>query len=267
MTREMHRRVLGACLQCLVPLARVLLKNGIGYREFEDACRRAFVYVAASEFGVRGRQTNASRIAAMTGLARKEVKKLKQQSVDDAITEVGGALSPLADLLHLWATSPEFADESGSPADLHFGSAGFGTFSELVRKSVRDVPPRAVRVELLRLGVVEELEESRLRLVRRSLIPPGSDERLASALTYSLRGLAETIAFNNDPDTARSDARFERFVESRPLSDHEISEIRAILKARLEVISEELDGLMDSEVGAPFSKDGRRIGVGLFYTE
>jgi hypothetical protein len=266
MTEEMHQRVLNACLRCLIPIARVLLKNGIGYREFENVCRHAFVRVAATEFGVRGRETNTSRISAMTGIARKEVQRLKQGNEHD-LKEVGNKLSPLADLLHLWATSREFQNRTGEPADLALHGAGFGTFPELVRKCVRDIPPGAVRAELLRLGVAEQPQEDLVRLVRRSLIPPGSDERLASALTYSLSGLAETIAYNNDPETPKDERRFERYVESRPLSEQEIEEIRQVLRRRLEAVSEEMDSLMDPELPVETRLEGRRIGVGLYYTE
>jgi hypothetical protein len=82
-----------------------------------------------------------------------------------------------------------------------------------------------------------------------------------------LKGLAETIAHNNDPNTLSSDLRFERFVESRPLTEHGIAGIRQIVRGRLERVSEELDDLMDADSCEKEVSDLRRIGVGLYYTE
>ncbi|MBT8088565.1 MAG: hypothetical protein KJO46_11040, partial [Gammaproteobacteria bacterium] len=59
-----------ALLSILTPLARLCLRYGRGYREFQDLAKAAFVKVASEDYGVHGRPTNASRIAAMTGLTR-----------------------------------------------------------------------------------------------------------------------------------------------------------------------------------------------------
>jgi len=104
MTTDGRTRILRACLLVIRPIARALLANGISYKEFDNACRSAFVAVASEEFGLRGRETNTSRISAMTGLSRKEVQRLRA-GTSDAESNVMTLLSPLADLLHVWATS------------------------------------------------------------------------------------------------------------------------------------------------------------------
>ena len=73
------RYVLRALLVALKPIAKMLLRNGIGYREFAEIAKSAFVDVATSEYGLRGRPTNISRVAVMTGVTRKEVRRIRDK--------------------------------------------------------------------------------------------------------------------------------------------------------------------------------------------
>jgi hypothetical protein len=53
--------VLTGLLKALRPIARFLMKSGIGYREFAEISKSAFVDVATSDYGLRGRPTNIPR--------------------------------------------------------------------------------------------------------------------------------------------------------------------------------------------------------------
>jgi hypothetical protein len=248
------------------PIARVLLANGIAYTEFDEACRRAFVTVASEEFGLRGRTTNTSRISVMTGLSRKEVHRLKRISDDDE-SESTKLLSPLADLLRVWWTSEEYQDATGRPKSLQIGGRLENSFDDLVRSCIGDVPPGAVKKELIRLGVVEADKANRLWLKSRALIPSDTDARLEMAFLYSLRGLAETIAHNHDPRVSADKRRIERFVTSRPLAKAEIAKLSRLVWQRLSAVSEELDSLLSDREPPADDAETHRVGVGLFYTE
>ena len=63
-------------------ICRLLLRHEIGFREFSDLAKAAFVQVATEDYGIRGRPTNISRVAVMTGLTRKEVKRLRDFNVE-----------------------------------------------------------------------------------------------------------------------------------------------------------------------------------------
>src|ERR1700736_4401195 len=71
-------QILQATHQWLKPLAHVLLSCGITWREFAALARTTYVEVATENFGKRGRPTNVSRTAILTGLARREVRKQRQ---------------------------------------------------------------------------------------------------------------------------------------------------------------------------------------------
>ena len=65
----------------MIPVARCMLQSGIGLREFSKISKIAFIKVATADYGIRGRPTNISRVAVMTDLTRKEVKKVSAGQV------------------------------------------------------------------------------------------------------------------------------------------------------------------------------------------
>jgi Family of unknown function (DUF6502) len=266
MSDAARQRILTACYKLMRPIARVLLANGISYREFDEVTRQAFVQTASSEFGVRGRETNTSRIAAMTGMARKQVQEEKKKLSLEA-SESKRLLSPLADLLQRWATSEEYQDRTGSPKPLSLQDGGENSFSKLVQVCLGDVPAGAVKAELLRMGAVAISSEGELLLKKRSLIPDQAELRLESSLIYSLGGLASTIANNCDPNVRNSERLFERFVESPPVPEKEVPRIRRILRDRLSQVTEDFDSFLSEERYAEDSTPKRRVGIGFYYSE
>ncbi len=79
MQNDIQRQILGAFLIALRPIARIFLGFGMGFKEFSDIAKTSFVDVATSEYGLRGRPTNISRVAVMTGLTRKEVRRVREK--------------------------------------------------------------------------------------------------------------------------------------------------------------------------------------------
>ena len=62
MQDTIQRQILEALLIAIRPLARALLRAGIGYREFAEISKTAFVDIATKDYGLRGRPTNISRV-------------------------------------------------------------------------------------------------------------------------------------------------------------------------------------------------------------
>ena len=108
-----------ALLNALKPLARLLMKAGVGYREFSELSKCAFVDVATNDYGLRGRPTNISRVAVMTGLTRKEVKRLRDKIVNGREIETSKVIPP-TEIVHQWHSDPDFLDINGNPKVLPF---------------------------------------------------------------------------------------------------------------------------------------------------
>jgi hypothetical protein len=261
--REQNRkRILSACYAFLVPIAKLLLRNGLSFREFEELGRAAFVHVAGKDYGVRGRSTNLSRIAVMTGIPRKEVARVRglesRYTRDPAID-----LSLLGNILHLWATNPKFCDMHGLPLSLPLD--GDVSLRELITQCSADLPVGAIRSELLRCRAIEVDNAGCARLVRRHVVSDDFDERLALGLSVSLKALAQTVSFNGDP-TRRGPGHIERFVKSEPLATQARDSLRGEIRKRIATASEEFDDLF-AEHESPRQPSHRAIGVGFYYWE
>ena len=114
MQDRIQTQVLKALLAALRPVAKMLLRNGIGYREFNEISKSAFVDVATKDYGLRGRPTNISRVAVMTGLTRKEVRRIRDK-IDSGDEAVVSRSTPLGAVLSTWYTQNDFLDEDGRP--------------------------------------------------------------------------------------------------------------------------------------------------------
>src|SRR3954447_12208618 len=79
MAAASRQQVLQSTHQWLKPLIHVLLVCGITWRELSDLTKTTYVDVATRQFGKRGRQTNVSRTAVMTGLPRREVRRQREK--------------------------------------------------------------------------------------------------------------------------------------------------------------------------------------------
>ncbi len=139
-----------ALFKLLQPLARLCLRSGFGYREYCELSKAAFVTVAAEDYGVHGRPTNVSRIAAMTGLTRKEVSRIRRKVDNGGATDTERA-SPLLEVIAAWQSEKEFCDSSGKPRRLPLEGKR-GSFHSLVRQFAGDIPDGAMRKELERIG-------------------------------------------------------------------------------------------------------------------
>lgn len=261
--------LLQACYAFMVPVARFLLRSGVSYKEFAEIARLAFVTVASEDYGIRSRPTNISRVAALTGIPRKEVRRLREfkaQYEEDWREHLRTSVSPLAEVLHRWFTDRKYLDESGKPLPLAFS----GPFTQLVRACARDLPAGAIKVELIRCGAVVEDARGRLRPVRRVLVPANLDEILASRMAIALRGLASTIAYNCNPYDPKTDdqGRIERVVHTNRIPARATKKLRLVLRKRIAVFCEEIDDLLSkSEVERTGEEAGGTVGVGVYYYE
>ena len=267
MQDSLKQQVLNAFLLVLRPIIRILLRYGIGYREFVEVAKTAYVDVASSDYGLRGRPTNISRVAVMTGLTRKEVKRLRDK-IESGDVSIAVKTTPLIDVLHHWHAQADFTDNSGNPAKLPF-AGGKRSFSSLVKAFGGDVPAGAMRTELKRVGVVEEDEDGNLLAVARTMRPDADHERLISMLVHGAYAHLSNIARNSDPDFA--DSRWaNRVAHTTHLHKSDTGQLRRIAKDRITDFAEAIDDLFMAYEALhtdESSEKGEPVAVGVFYFE
>jgi len=269
MQDTIHSQILIALLIALRPLARVLLRAGIGHREFNEVSKAAFVDVATKDYGLRGRPTNISRVAVMTGLTRKEVRRIRDKN--ESGENIGGTRgTPMGVLLHQWYTEPDFLNPDGTPLDLPFDGSN-NSFSELVRRFGGDIPPGAMRTELVRIGVVEELINGRLRPLKRNVSKNEMHDRLIDGLTVVIYPALVALVNNTDNESS-SPTWVMRTASTSRVRENDVPRVRRISSDRLtdfvESIIDDLfvayETLHDDDLTESSDKS---VGVGVFYFE
>jgi hypothetical protein len=273
MNSNIQIRMLNSVYACLLPLAKLLLRSGITYRQFDAVAKRAFVKEAMAEVDSRGRTTNTSRVAVKTGLSRKDVKRIRDSLVEEPLVASGASADqsgPPARVLHTWHVDRRFLASDGRPRDLEFQDETNG-FCGLVRAVAGDVPPGAVRAELKRAGAVIELEDGTLRAVKRYYVPGNVDEKAITVMSGMVFPLAAGIVHNADPRRT-GDGFIQRFAFSETLSPDAIPEFRRWSRSQatrfVEAMDDWLAGNEMKEVGDLSDPScGKTVGIGVFYYE
>ncbi|MEO8444073.1 MAG: DUF6502 family protein, partial [Gammaproteobacteria bacterium] len=246
-----------ALIATIRPIAAMLLKFGVGYKEFAEAAKIAFVAVASEDFGMQGRPTNVSRVALMTGLSRKDVRALRERG--EVSDQVKARLTHLpAQVLRMWFTDQRYCDDSGVAATLTWDE-GEVSFSDLVRNCGSNLSPVAMREELLRVGAIKQDSSGMLVPLRRYFIADSARDRLTEGIQFGLRPLALTLAKNVSTDGIRG-LRFQRVVDSYSVPLERRAALEAEVTVRLRQFSEEIDDLL-SEIGERSSpENGSAVG-------
>jgi hypothetical protein len=146
---EAIARALQELLEILAP---VLSSHGITPVTIAELAKNALVASAASTSRMATGRVNQSKVAAVTGLSRAEVRRRLVES-SRLMPSTARALDRSARVLAGWLRDPLFLDGNGKPKSLSIKS-GASSFAELVRLHSGDIPPRVVLEQFKERGVV-----------------------------------------------------------------------------------------------------------------
>ncbi len=187
---------LSACRQLMEPIIGMLLRNGVTHKDLALICKQLYVQVATDEFGIRGRDTNLSRVAMLTGIDRKEVARIKEAMQDDNQSEQSQQHQDrLTRLLSAWHQDPEFSLANQQPKALDIEGEQ-QSFSQLVRRYGGDFPASALLKELKRAGVVETLGDGKVIATKRYFVPDPSDPSALLRAGSVLQDIGDTLHHN-----------------------------------------------------------------------
>lgn len=135
--------------QLLFELALALLPRGVTPKCFSKLAREAFIRAAADHARMRNGKVNHSKIAAITGLPRKEIRQILSRP-SPASLELDAATSmPSERVVRGWLSDKRFLTRRGRPKILAIGGDAI-SFDRLVKEYGGDISPRAVLEELMR---------------------------------------------------------------------------------------------------------------------
>ena len=267
MSKTLVQALTAATLRILRPLVRVLLRNGISYGTFADLAKWVYVDVATRDFAIPGRKQSVSRVSVITGLSRKEVKRVQELARPDDTAEEE-RYNRAARVIGGWLLDAAYQTEAGEPRDLVFEDSE-ASFSELVKKYSGDVPARAILDELLRVGNVERQTNGTLRLLSHAYIPQASEVDKLYILGADTSALISTIDHNLDPAIERK--YFQRKVRYDNLPNEVIEEFRILSAEKAQQLLEELNQWLakhDRDVNPDIDGTGRNMaGMGIYYFE
>jgi len=170
--------LLRALRHVLRPLVRLLLSNHVTHPTLAQLLKEVYVDVAVRDFPIEGKAQTDSRITLLTGIHRKDVKQLRGELGGENVAPRSVSLGAL--LVARWTGTPAYMNREGRPRALAWGggSRKEPTFDDLVSSVSRDIRPRAILDELLRLGVVRIDESNRVWLDTEAYVPTeGFDEK------------------------------------------------------------------------------------------
>lgn len=257
-----------AILKLLRPLIRILLRNGVPFGSFAEAARWVYVDVALKEFGIEGRKASDSRAAVVTGLTRKEVRRLKNIA-EPCQVEMAANYNRAARVVSGWVRGRTYTDAAGSPLDLPIEGEDEATFSGLVKKHGGDVPVRAVLDELSRVGTVSLAGDGKVRLLERAYVPHTGEEEKTAILGTDVADLINTIDINLK--RAGGAPRFQRKVAYDNVPGEAVAPFRKMSAERAQRLLEQLDRYLaehDRDTHPGLQGTGRcRVGLGIYYFE
>jgi Family of unknown function (DUF6502) len=259
-------RLLEALGRMLEPVVLLLLKSGISWKEFSDLAKEKFVTVTTEAFGIRGRPTNVSRVAILTGLDRRDVARLRTPRERRAAVQ--GFMSKPTQLLHAWYHDPRYLDPSGKPRDLEIEGAD-GSFAELVRRYAPGIPLVAMIKELRAAGAIGDAEGKRLRALKRSYIPRELNEDVVRLWGSVLQDVGTTLEHNVYRDET-DEPRFERRAISLRVNPKSLPQFRKVLEREGQAFLEHMDDWINAhEVRSSIDEEGIgiRLGVGVYHIQ
>jgi Family of unknown function (DUF6502) len=257
-------RVLEAAARVLAPLIRLLIAKGVTYQMASELLKQVYVRVAQTRFASDD-QVTGTRLSLLTGLNRKEIRRLTSGNAVQA-----PPMSSYASAVHsVWRTQKPWRDREGQPRPLpRRRLTDRVCFDELVRTVTTDHRPSAVLDELVRLNYVRIDDADNIHLTQGPFpATPDAADRLLR-ITENLEDHMSAAITN----VIEQEPKFlERFAFSDELSAESAEELHQLAR-------QEWDNTYDRVITRAISLEARdkeaqkntrtRIRVGMyFYSE
>lgn len=257
--------VLRAFRRIFRPVAGILLRAGITWREVVDIGKATYVDVASQDFGIRGRPTNVSRVSILTGLTRREVSRIRKllAAPDDTVVD---SMNHATRVLTGWFTDDEFVDADGTPRPLEADGPD-ASFEALCKRYVGDVPPSTMLKELKHVGAVVDDGNGRLVAKMRTYMPRQLDEAQILSSGSVLQDLGKTVAYNLYRETEDM-PKFERRASNMRVRASAVPAFQAFLDEEGQAFLERVDAWLSANEADEDSEEATvRLGLGAYWIE
>jgi hypothetical protein len=248
------------------PLIKLLLVNGVTYPFLSNLLKSLYVEVAREEFLLQGKPQTDSRISLLSGVHRKDVKRLGEESEQEQVTPPTISLG--AKLVAVWTSNKLYLDESGHhlPLPRQVSEGGAKSFEGLVSSVSKDIRSRVILDEWLRIGIAHIDAEDRVCLNTDAFIPETGYEEKAYFFGQNLH---DHIAAGAHNLLGLKPAFFDRSVYYNKLTAESAAEIAELSKKlgmqTLVTVNKRAQELQ--EIDAEKSGANQRMNFGVYYFE
>ncbi len=213
----------------LAPLARLAVARGVPHAALEELLKQALVDAADRSHAGLPPHRRVSRITTATGIHRREVTRLIQDLRQGMAVQAQPARSHASELFTRWRTDARYGDVRGSPAELP-RQGPLPSFESLAQSITRDVHPRSLLDELLRLGLAaHDPTLDTVRLLRDGFVPQGDSAGMAAVLGRNVGSHLQAAVDNVLQDSHR---HVEQAVFASGLSEQSRADFVLLAKAQ-----------------------------------
>lgn len=255
-----------ALLKILRPLVRYLIARGWTFPVLSETLKSVYVAEAQAHYGGEPETVTDSRISLLTGIHRKDVKRLRSElhgtSQDVELRRDAGLA---ARVVATWVSSRRYLDARKRPKALLL-TGGRLSFEKLIRETRADMRPNVILEELVRVGVAEVGKDNMVRLMRNAYVsdlPRDKIAYLGDNVSDHLQSALYNVAGQGRPFLER--AVYYELIDPEAL-DQLRPELNRLAEEFLQAVNRKVMPL-NAEAIRRREPHGRRMRFGVFYYE
>lgn len=249
------------------PLIRLLIEKGITFPQFRELMKELYVEVADKHFALDDKKPSDSRIFVLTGIHRKDIKRIRLQGKQED-QQITSSASLSGELVARWSSMPEYLDDKGKPRPLQkSGNNTEAGFEQLVSSVNKDVRPRVILDEWLRLNIVR-LKDDYVVLNKLAFVTNKEFKEMAYYLGHNVHDHVASCVSNI---LSEEEPMLERSVYYASLTEQSVKKLNTIASKKgddlLQHLNKQAIKLYDADKHKDEAKYRIRLGVYWYQTQ
>jgi len=245
------------------PLIRLLIEKGVSFPQFRELIKELYVEVADSQFSLDDKKPSDSRIFVLTGVHRKDIKRIRQRDKEhNSIISSSASLS--GEIVARWISMPEYTDETGNPRPLLKSKKNNESeFDQLVTSINKDVRPKVILEEWLRLNIAY-MEDDHVILNQSAFV---SNKEFNDMAYYLGHNIHDHIASCVNNIMNEDEPMLERSVYYASLTEDSVNKLRTLSNKKSNELLQHLNKQAIKFYDADKDKNdaNHRIRLGIYW--
>jgi hypothetical protein len=243
------------------PLIRLLIEKGITFPQFRELMKELYVEVADEQFSLDDKKPSDSRIFVLTGIHRKDIKRIRLQNEQEN-QQITSSASLSGEIIARWNSMPEYLDDKGKPRQLlKSGKGNEAGFDHLVSSVSKDVRSRVILEEWLRLNIIR-LKDDYVVLNKSAFVTNKEFKEMAYYLGHNVHDHLASCVSNI---LEQEEPMLERSVYYASLTESSINKLKAIASKKgndlLQHLNKQAIKLYDADKHKDDANYRMRLGV------